>query len=127
MTGYEPDLVKELTFDETDMRLLPFQVLSNENRIMIGVGVPFKRKKGNTISMAIFQPGKETLLYDKKYLHADELPYFVPGENLKAKHIGDGKTALAICYELSIPEHARNSLSENIENSLGKSKKNIIF
>jgi predicted amidohydrolase len=44
-------------------------------------------------------------LYTKQFLHADELPFFTPGipltYSLQQKHI-----ALAICYELSVPEHA---------------------
>lgn len=118
LTGYEPDLIAKLSFEKSDMRLLPFQVLSNENRIMIGLGVPFKRKEGITISMAIFQPDKEMQVYDKKHLHADEIACFVSGNNLDAKYFGDGKTALAICYELSILEHAEKALSKGVKNYL---------
>lgn len=118
LTGYEPELAKDLTFEQSDMRFLPYQVLSNENNITIGIGVPVQRKEGITISMVIFQPKQAYAFYDKKYLHTDELPYFVPGENLSADHLGDGQTALAICYELSIEKHARESMTDKVCNYL---------
>ncbi|MEL6556847.1 MAG: carbon-nitrogen hydrolase family protein [Bacteroidota bacterium] len=118
LTGYEPERAEELSFQESDLRFLPYQVLSSENNITIGLGVPVQRKAGFTISMAIFQPQKAHTYYDKKYLHVDELPFFIPGENLSSDRIGDGQTAMAICYELSIEEHATTSVTDNVCNYL---------
>jgi predicted amidohydrolase len=58
--------------------------------------------------MIIFQPGKKRQIYSKKYLHEDELPFFVHGENATAL-LGGTNVALAICYELSVPQHAEDA------------------
>jgi predicted amidohydrolase len=57
--------------------------------------------------MALFQPGKPRQLYSKKYLHADEEPFFVSGQHGPGR-IGED-IALAICYEISVPQHAEEA------------------
>lgn len=57
--------------------------------------------------MVIFQPNQQRQLYSKKYLHADEEPFFVSGENTSC--LMDHNIALAICYEISIAKHAKNA------------------
>ncbi|HEX6428919.1 MAG TPA: carbon-nitrogen hydrolase family protein, partial [Niastella sp.] len=79
LTGYEPSLAKELATDTTDSRFDPFQQLSDTKQITIGVGVPTKSASGIHISMVLFQPNKPRQLNTKKYLHADEEPFFVSG------------------------------------------------
>jgi predicted amidohydrolase len=88
LTGYEPGLAKALATDKEDSRLDDFQQISNENKIIICVGVPTKNNKGICISMIIFQPGRERLVYSKKYLHADEEPFFISGENFPVLKTG---------------------------------------
>ena len=102
ITGYEPSLCSHLATIKEDARFLPFQELSNSQGIIIGMGVPLQAETGTTISMLIFQPGKSVEVYSKKYLHDDEIPFFVPGENSFSLL----PIALAICYEISIPGHA---------------------
>jgi predicted amidohydrolase len=103
ITGYEPTLAGELATQLNDHRLDDFQTLSDAARITIGVGMPLKTTDGITISMLIFQPEKARETYSKQYLHADEEPYFVSGHNTIRL---PGNIAPAICYELSVPEHA---------------------
>ncbi len=105
LTGYEPELAKKLAISPNDDRLDDFQKLSNEHNIVIGVGVPTKSNTGICISMIIFQPTTERVTYSKKYLHIDEEPFFVPGENIKPLTINEEKIAIAICYEISAQEH----------------------
>jgi len=109
LTGYEPSLAKELAIDETDNRLDIFQQLSNEKQLTIGVGVPTNSANGIHITMVLFQPNKPRQANSKKYLHADEAPFFVPGNNLSGLVINDNPVALAICYEISISEHSENA------------------
>jgi predicted amidohydrolase len=55
--------------------------------------------------MIIFQPGKRRERYSKKYIHADEEPFFI-GEQNSSIHLGQyHNIALAICYEISNDEH----------------------
>lgn len=111
LTGYEPTLAIELATDQDDNRFDDFQTISNAHQITIGVGVPTKNSAGVCISMLIFQPHRARQMYSKQYLHADEEPFFVSGQNLSGLVVSNINIALAICYELSVPEHAANAFS----------------
>jgi predicted amidohydrolase len=106
LTGYEPTLAQELATTPDDERLDAFQNLSDIHQHTIGVGIPTRNETGLCISMVLFQPHKPRYAYSKKYLHADEEPFFVSGQNFPTLNINDTQTGLAICYELSIPAHA---------------------
>jgi predicted amidohydrolase len=103
ITGYEPELASLLATTADDVRLDIFQTLSDRYEMTIGVGIPTTGGAGIRITELIFQPGKARQAYSKQYLHADEGPYFVCGE--EAGSLQGGKIALAICYELSVPQH----------------------
>lgn len=109
LTGYEPSLAKQLATDITDSRFDPFQQLSDSKQITIGVGVPTKSPNGIHITMVLFQPNKPRQVNSKKYLHADEEPFFISGHNLSGLIINNTPVALAICYEIAVPEHAENA------------------
>jgi predicted amidohydrolase len=109
LTGYEPSLAKELATSINDSRFDIFQKLSNEKQITIGVGVPTNAETGIHITMVLFQPNKPRQANSKMYLHEDEEPFFVSGENLPGLFINNTPMALAICYEISIPQHAENA------------------
>jgi predicted amidohydrolase len=105
ITGYEPELAKELAAppDDPDGRFDDFQLISNGSKITLGIGAPIQGEKGILIGMVLFEPNKPRRVYSKRYLHDDELPYFIAGEE---QVFLDGGIALSICYELSVPEHA---------------------
>lgn len=105
LTGYEPKLAKKLAIYPDDYRLDDFQKLSDQHKIVIGIGVPTKSNKEICISMVIFQPNMNRFTYFKKHLHIDEEPFFIPGENTNPFIINEEKIAIAICYEISIQEH----------------------
>lgn len=109
LTAYENSLAKELAVTKDDERLTVFEQLSSEGNITIGVGIPTKGEEGVHISMILFQPGQPRQVYSKKYLHEDEWPFFTPGENYTGLQINGTPVALAICYELSIPQHAQDA------------------
>ncbi len=106
LTGYEPELAKSLAIDLHDSRLDPFQALSDAHNIVICVGAPTKADNGICISLVFFRPNKERSLYAKQHLHEDEDPYFIPGPPSDGLISAEKKVALAICYELTIPEHS---------------------
>ena len=108
ITGYEPTLAKQLATDENDNRFDELQKLSDKNEMIIGIGMPLKRKEGICISMIIFKPNKTQQVYSKKYLHSDEEPFFISGQN-DSTFIDNTNIALSICYEISVPEHAENA------------------
>ena len=106
LTNYEPALAATLAIDPDDKRLDIFQSLSDQYELIIGVGAPTRQAAGICISMLIFQPDRARLCYSKRYLHEDETPYFAPGTNFPTLSVNGLAVGLAICYELSIPEHA---------------------
>ncbi|GAA4396499.1 carbon-nitrogen hydrolase family protein [Nibrella viscosa] len=109
ISGYEPELANEVATTLEDSRFDIFQAISNRHRITIGVGVPIRTVRGIWISLLIFQPEQPRQLYAKQYLHPDEEPYFVSGQPTTGL-IGDKtRIALAICYEISVPEHAERA------------------
>jgi predicted amidohydrolase len=112
ITGYEPELAKDLAVKLNDHRFQVFQTLCNEHRVSIGIGAPLKQRDGVSISLLIFQPGQERKVYSKKYLHhEDEKPYFNSDDSHPGL-LGENKNiSLAICYEISVPEHADDAVA----------------
>ena len=109
LTGYEPELAKDLATTQDDIRLDKFQELSDTKSITIGLGIPTRSDSGIRISMIIFQPGRARRTYSKQQLHQDEHPYFESGSE-DVDIIVDGlKIAPAICYESLQPVHADNA------------------
>ena len=115
LTGYEPSLAKELATDANDIRLNDFQIISDTHQISIGVGLPTKSNAGICISMIFFQPNNPRQVYSKKYLHADEELFFVSGANISGIKIKEKNVALAICYELSVPQHSEDAFKSGAE------------
>lgn len=105
LTGYEPTLAKALATDRDDPRLDDFQALSDAHGITIGVGVPTRHETGICISMLLFQPYTARHVYSKSYLHPDEEAFFVRGHSAPQLQVNRTTIALAICYEISVPEH----------------------
>jgi predicted amidohydrolase len=106
LTGYEPALSNELATNQNDERLNDLQKICNAHEIVIGAGMPTKSNAGIQISMIIFTPQLPRQTYSKQYLHEDELPYFVCGEQQVFLSVNDVKIAPAICYESLLPQHS---------------------
>jgi predicted amidohydrolase len=109
ITGYEPELAKELVVYVYDKRLDEFQTLSNTYGISIGIGVPIQFTTGIQISMIIFVPNNIRKVYSKQLLHPDELPYFVSGDRQIVLTVEDKKIVPAICYESLQEENAQQA------------------
>jgi predicted amidohydrolase/GNAT superfamily N-acetyltransferase len=109
ITNYEPDLAKKLATDIENSIFNPFQELSDNNEITIGIGIPTNSTDGVNISMLIFQPNEKRVVYSKQMLHSDELPYFVCGNAQVILSIKGKKIAIGICYETLQREHFLNA------------------
>ncbi len=107
LTGYEPQLAKDLAIHADDQRLKVFQSVSDKNDLVICVGAPTQSDSGNRISMVIFTPGKEWQIYSKQHLYPGEENYFVPGQGFVQIPLADKKIVFAICYELSVESHSK--------------------
>lgn len=109
LSGYEPELAESLAIHPADKDLDDFQNISNTHTLTIGLGMPTQTQAGICISMLIFQPHRPRQTYAKQQLHADELPYFVPGTEQLLLPIGNKKIAPAICYESLQTDHAAHA------------------
>lgn len=99
LTGYEPELARELATSQNDRRLDIFQQISDQNQIIIGLGLPTIEEFKVRISMIIFQPNEERTTYSKLQLHSDEFPFFDQGTDQVIIKSRDTSIAPAICYE----------------------------
>lgn len=115
LTGYEPELARARAVDDRDPRLAVFQGLSDELRLLIGVGLPTRAVPRPRISLVLFSPQVPPRVYSKGYLHADEEPFFSPGELGTSMMDTTPRIALAICYELSVPAHAETAFRQGAE------------
>ena len=115
LTGYEPELAKDLATTQNDKRLDIFQEISDINELVIGVGLPTKENNNLFISMIIFQPKKERITYSKQYLYPTEIGYFTPAQKQIYLNIGNSTIAPAICYELSNPEHSKKAFENKAD------------
>ncbi len=113
LTGYEPTLAPELATTQEDKRLDVFQEISDNNKIVIGVGLPTKDNGQLFVSMIIFQPGKERITYTKQYLYQTEVGIFTAGTEQLYLNVANNIVAPAICYELSNPEHSGQAHKNN--------------
>jgi predicted amidohydrolase len=105
-TGYEPSLAAKLACGPDDARFDVIEAMSREHEMVIGIGVPLKCSAGVQIGMVIFQSGHPRRVYSKAFIHADEEPFFVAGCESPDLILRDLRIAPAICYEISLPEHA---------------------
>jgi len=111
LTGYEPELAKKLATNQNDNRLNIFQQICNNNKIVIGLGLPTATKSQIRISMIIFEPNKPIQTYSKQQLHSDEFSYFENGVGQIIIKTNDKNIAPAICYESLQPTHAENAFN----------------
>jgi predicted amidohydrolase len=109
LTGYEPDLANTLATNKDDERFNELQQVSDEKNIVIGAGIPVRSDKGVQIGMILFRPFQSRQTYFKQYLHPDEEPYFMKGPPQKVLDGVNDHIALAICYEISVPEHTQRA------------------
>lgn len=106
LCGYEPRLARSLARHADDPCLDGFQRTSDANDLTIGLGMPLRFGSDIQISMVWFSPHIPLRVYAKQQLHADEQPYFVPGDQSLLLETADHKLAPAICYESLQPDHA---------------------
>jgi predicted amidohydrolase len=109
LTGYEPKLARELATNQYDTRLDIFQDTSDNNEIIIGLGLPTATESKIRISMVIFEPNKPRQTYSKQHLHSDEFPYFEHGVNPLLIKTNNKNIAPAICYESLQATHSENA------------------
>lgn len=109
ITGYEPELAEQLSVHYEDPVLDIFQKMAEENNITIIVGMPTKADDKLLISSIIFQPEKKRDIYSKRHLFPTETGVFSRRESFCQLNVLQNKISLAICYDLSDPNHSQQA------------------
>ncbi|MEM6470945.1 MAG: carbon-nitrogen hydrolase family protein [Planctomycetota bacterium] len=109
LTGYEPSSAMDLAAKCERAELHKFQSLSDRHDLSIGVGLPLATETLPQIAIRQFRPNLSTRDFSKCYLHEDELPYFSCSNGSCPVIHDQPNISLAICYEISIAEHARRA------------------
>jgi predicted amidohydrolase len=109
LTGYEPGLAKDLTMSFFDERIHPLMYLSVDHKMVIIAGAPVLLDKRLYIGAYVLSPEGSMSLYLKHYLHSSEEKVFKPGHLNPMIYIGSDKASIAICADLTNPEHAADA------------------
>ena len=113
LTGYEPEVVREVTISIDDERLAPLRVQAQRSGITIIVGAPIECSGEKPYIGALVLNSENSFVYIKNHLHPGEEAYFSPGirkscvVNIKGEAVG-----LAICADVNHASHAKE-VAEN--------------
>lgn len=128
LINYEPELAADFASQSNEKVFEKFQAKASQYQLTIAVGMPTKAVEGVNISLLIFQPNQDMVIYSKKYLHQDEMPYFTGGSNQPIIQFKNQKIALGICYETLQKAHFLEAYQRGIDfylASVAKSQQGI--
>ncbi|MEW2547613.1 carbon-nitrogen hydrolase family protein [Streptomyces sp. NPDC047002] len=94
----------------TDPRLDPLRASAQSTGATILVGAALRGPHGSLTNslLAVRPTGTVSAVYDKQHLwHADEAALFRAGRHTSVLDVDGWRLGLAICYDMSFPEHAR--------------------
>ena len=116
LTGYEPEIAAQLAIDASDHRLNPLQELSDRSGVTIVAGCPIRSNFNKPyIGALIFRRHLKIETYRKRFVHEDELPWFLPSDDVvvcasHGRHLG-----IAICFDVSNPQHAADTFRKGAD------------
>ncbi|MFT5511962.1 MAG: putative amidohydrolase [Bacteroidia bacterium] len=111
LTGYEPQLAEQFGTNPEDSRLMVLQEKSKLYKMIIACGAPLAIEDKRYISMFIYQPNVQPIVYNKQILHEDEIPFFAEGTQQVMIKTHDLRIAPAICYESVQTSHFEHAVS----------------
>lgn len=113
LTGYEPDLARQLAIDPSDVRLQPLHDLARDSAMITVVGAPIRLSDSDAVLVGalILGADAEVSVYSKQHLHPGEERVFSPGEGGAMLRIDSDGIALAVCADFSHASHAQSAAS----------------
>ena len=82
------------------------QQVADAHDIVIVAGAPIESEHGLHIGALCFAPRRPAVTYSKRFLHAGEDQAFAPGNGGDPLSVHDHVVGIAICAEITHPEHA---------------------
>ncbi len=109
LTGYERTLARALAIRPDDAVLHPLREFAQHSGMIAVVGIPVRADNGAGVYIGalVLQTNGEIGAYTKQHLHPGEEAAFVPGRGGQAVNVAGHQAALAICAEITQPDHAR--------------------
>lgn len=107
LTGYNRGLTLTDAVADSDPGLRPLQVLADTRNLLIVAGAPIALRDRLHIGALSFVPGSGVRTYLKEFLHEGEEVAFAPGPGGDALTLEDEVVGMAICADITHPEHAR--------------------
>jgi len=111
LTGYETFAARSLASSLDDSCWERLQGACDASGVYAAVGAPLSSQEGVQIAQVLLRPGATRQIYRKQHLHANELPFFVPGDQALDIQLGEHRLALAICYESTLERHVDAALA----------------
>lgn len=106
LTGYEPTVAAETAIDSDDRQLDPLRELSDRLNVAIIAGCPIRSNKTKPyIGAFIIRPDVPVDVYRKRFLDGDEVPYFIPSNDVVVCKCRETSVGIAICADISYPVH----------------------
>lgn len=113
LTGYEPRLARELSFDLTDHRLEPLREACRQSQITVIAGAPIKHANHLILGSFVLFPSGVGTVYSKRYLHSGEEQFFAPHDWNPLLFFKGDVLSLAICADILNPLHAKTAHENN--------------
>lgn len=106
LTGYDLALTRDEALTPDNERLQLLQRVADAHEIAIVAGAPVESPSGLHIGALCFPPHRRAVTYSKRFLHQGEEKTFAAGTGGEPFSIRDHVVGLAICAEITHPEHA---------------------
>jgi predicted amidohydrolase len=106
LTGYEPTIAADVAVAAHDSVLAPLRELSENAHVVIMAGCPIRSVVGKPyIGILIFQPGRDVVVYRKRFVHSSEERYFVASGDTVVLDACGTTIGVAICADIKNPVH----------------------
>ncbi len=116
LTGYELELVDQLSFQQEPNEFRVLSKSSIENNIVVIAGCPLITEKNKpSIGAVICFPNGNIKFYSKQNLHEGEDIYCSSGKDDYLFTINNYRIALAICADFTNPSHSANAVTNGAD------------
>jgi len=106
LTGYEPDLARELQLQADDPRIEPLRAAARKHAMHVLVGGPWASGLDKPYLGALLLGPERSVCYAKIHVHASEEAYFARGQDSCVVPIGRVLTGIGICADTAHASHA---------------------